>query len=57
MVVGEGRMKLTELRLSSAPDFISFNSANAALCCFGCPLGTAVKGHNKTNEVFSISWL
>lgn len=57
MVVGEGRMKLNELRLNRVPDCISFNFASAAFCCFGCPLGAAVKGHNKTDEMFSLLWL
>lgn len=50
-------MNLNESRLNSAPDCISFNFANATFCCFGCPLGTAVKGHNKINKMFSLSWL
>lgn len=57
MVVGKGRMELNELNPNPAPDCLSVNFANAAFCCFNCPLGMAVKGHNKTNEVFSLSWL
>lgn len=57
MVVGEGRMELNELKLNPAPDCVSVNFANAAFCCFGCPLGTAVKVHNKTDKMFSLSWL
>lgn len=55
-VVGEGRMELNVLNPNPAPDCISVNFANAAFRCFRCPLGTAVKGHNKTNEMFSLSW-
>lgn len=56
MVVEEGRMELNESKLNPAPDCVSVNFANAAFCCFGYPLGTAVKGHNKTKEMFSLSW-
>lgn len=44
------------MNLNPASNCLSFNFASAALCCFGCPLGTAVKGRNKTNEMFSLPW-
>lgn len=55
-IVEEGTVELNELNLDPAPDCILVTFANATSHCSGCPLGVAVKGHNKTNKMFSLSW-
>lgn len=57
IIAGEGRTELNELNPSPAADCLSVTFANAAFHSSGCPFGTALKGHNKTNEMFSLSWL